>query len=82
MPSELSETWSPPWAPHVVGRFEPRVYDAEEHRYEPQRVEIECVSCGARHRTECASGNVRQRVQVFARVHLHRDPLAPKEKIS
>lgn len=70
------ETWSPHWAPHVVGTWTPRVVD-EDGEVEPAIVEISCAKCGGRHRVECRTGNVRGWINKFAAVHFHADPLAP-----
>jgi hypothetical protein len=75
--SDYSEKYSPPWSPHVRGSYEPRVIDRETMIPEPQRVHAVCDECKAEFRTTCASGMVRAHIATFARVHLHRDPLAP-----
>ena len=71
--------WSPDWAKHVIGRFTHREYDPMTGLPEPQKVEIKCSVCGAEWKLECSSGHVRDHVNRFAGVHLHRDPLdAPR----
>jgi len=72
----FSERYSPPWCLHVEGSYEPRVLDRETMIPEPQRVYAVCRECKAEFRTTCASGQVRAHIAQFARVHLHRDPLA------
>jgi hypothetical protein len=63
-----------PFAAHVQGTFEER--DAETFE---QRVDIECLRCGATYRAVCRQGMPRQHVNKFAVAgHLHRDPLAAK----
>jgi hypothetical protein len=70
------ETWDPPWAPHVRGRYTARVWDPASGMFEDQRVVADCAACGAHWEGHCASGNVRAHVDTFARVHTHRDALA------
>lgn len=72
-------TWSPPFAPHVRGRYERRTFDSEAGMPNPQRVAMECTRCGNTWRTVCASGQVRGHIAKFARLHLHRDVLDPAE---
>jgi hypothetical protein len=73
-------TYSPQWAPHIVGEFEPPTTD-ERGRPEPNKVRMRCGICKATHQTTCYSGAPRQWVLKFAVVHAHRDPLAlEKEK--
>ncbi len=72
-------TWRPPNAAHVLGTWEPRLFDPETGLPEPQRVMCICEwpDCGGVWTTECSSGLVREHVQRFALVHLHRDVFAP-----
>lgn len=72
------EAWSPDWAPHVVGRYTKRTFDAETQLPEPQKVEIRCTfpGCNAEWKLDCSSGLVRDHVNNFAKSHTHRDPLA------
>ena len=63
--------WSPPWAPHVQGRYEMRRYDAELKRFEPQLVVAVCTNCGHDWRASCESGLVRDHISRFAAIHLH-----------
>ena len=60
--------YSPPWAPHVRGRYEAREY-GPDGRPEPQRVEMACERCGAAWQTTCETGMVRGHVDRFALVH-------------
>jgi hypothetical protein len=76
MGTELTVRWSPPWAAHVEGRHSPRTLDADGLP-EEQRVEATCTVCRATFRRACSSGMVRHWIEVFAKVHLHRSPLAP-----
>ncbi len=69
--ADLTESYSPRWAPHVVGRYERRAFDPTLHVHEPQRYVVTCAACGAEHRGECASGMVRDHIATFARVHVH-----------
>jgi hypothetical protein len=70
--------WSPPWAPHVKGRYTSKVR-GDEGFCEPQRVTMVCTHrengqlCGATWQTVCASGNVRGHINNFAKVHAHKD---------
>lgn len=68
--------WSPPWATHVIGAIEPRRWNAEDRRHEPQRVEIVCGVCGATWQALCEQGRPLEHVQKFAVAHAHRDPFA------
>jgi hypothetical protein len=67
----------PDFAPHVVGRYEPRQFDQVDGRWEEQRIELECEVCGARTEKRCDSGRTREHVARFALGHLHRDPFGP-----
>ena len=76
--SELIE-WSPPWAPHVKGRYTPRTR-GENGMCEPQHVYMLCAFkhndgriCGETWQTVCASGNVRRHINNFAKAHSHSD---------
>jgi hypothetical protein len=71
----LTESWSPEWAPHAVGRYEAREVDPETGLAEPQRIEMTCSVCKDTARRSCTSGQVRQHIATFARMHLHRSPL-------
>lgn len=71
------EVWSPPEVPHVSGRYTRRI--VEDGQPQPQRVEMRCSKCEARHVVpECASGRVRQHIQSFAIAHAHVDAFAKK----
>lgn len=70
-------TWRPPWAAHVVGRYERRTWDEATGLPEPQQIEMLCEQCEAKWKTSCATGQVRRHIGAFAMVHLHRDPLEP-----
>lgn len=79
--AEVWEPWSPPWAPHVKGRYTRRVWDAVEKKHDPQRVEARCefVGCGGVYGpTSCDSGRVRDHIDTFATNHLHRDAMDPR----
>lgn len=65
---DLTERYSPPFAPRVEGRYEKRVGT------EPQRYAIECSACGETFGPAiCDSGRVRDRIAKFAVLHLHAD---------
>jgi hypothetical protein len=66
----------PDFAPHVVGRFEPRRFDLVDMAWDEQRIELECERCGSKMEKRCASGRPREHVARFALGHLHRDPFA------
>jgi hypothetical protein len=74
MPRELTETYSPPWCPHFLGRYEPQER-LPDGRPGPQRFTVECRVCGASWAGTCESGMVQQRIAKLAAPHLHRDPL-------
>ncbi len=76
MSDEAWDQWSPLSAPHVIGRYTRRVWDAELRQHEPQKIEMTCQICKAEHRAECPSGRVRDHIARFGSLHLHRDPLA------
>ena len=62
--------WKPRWAPvHIKARHEPRTF--QDGMPEEQRIECECLYCGAVWKGSCASGNARRHIQKFALVHLH-----------
>jgi len=76
-PKPLVE-FRPQFAPHVSGRFAERTFD---HRGLPnsQLWTAYCERCGDAKQGSCDSGQVRQHIQRFAMVHLHKDPLdAPR----
>lgn len=73
-------TYSPTWAPHVVGTYPERVIDRETGEADPQLVEMVCTICRDTHRVKCTTGAVRQWILRFAANHIHRDPLAPIPK--
>lgn len=72
-----SLTYSPRWAAHVVGRYDPREVDPETGEAEPQEVRLECSRCGATHKAVCTTGAVRGWVNRFALGHVHGDALDP-----
>lgn len=72
--------YSPPWATHVVGEYPEREVDPETGQAEAQLVRLRCGQCGGTHQVTCFTGAVRQHVLSFAKVHLHRDGLAPIPK--
>lgn len=67
------ETFSPRWAPHVVGTYD-RTTDPDGNP-EPTWVELSCSICKDSHRVKCESGAPRHWVQIFAQQHVHRDAL-------
>ena len=71
---ETWDAWSPPFAPHVDGRWTRRVL-AEDGTTEPQKVEMVCTHCGDKWQATCSTGLVHGHVQKFALLHLHRDVL-------
>jgi hypothetical protein len=73
------DEWRPPFAPHVLGRYTRRVWDAEEGKHEPQTVTATCETCREVYGpTTCDSGRVRSKVDTFALGHLHRDAMDPR----
>ncbi len=71
--------WSPPWALHVKGKYTEREV-RPDGLPEEQRVVMHCTVCGDAWQTGCTSGSVRQHIQRFAFVHIHRDALAVPAK--
>jgi hypothetical protein len=71
MAQELTEVYSPLWAPHVKGRYSAVELDPEGKR-EPQRVVARCEVCGAEYRNVCMQGMPRQHISRFAQVHSHK----------
>ena len=72
------EYWVP-FAPHVVGHYEPRpnLVDLGPGEEPEQRWRVTCGRCGATFQGVCTTGAVRTHFNRFATQHLHRDPLAP-----
>lgn len=71
MTTALAETYSPPFAPHVKGRYARREWT------DPQAFDVRCETCGESYGPAmCDSGRVRERIGKFAVGHLHRDPLS------
>lgn len=68
--------WSPHFAPHVKGRYEPRTYNREAGMHNPQAIYMHCTfeGCGTKWNTVCSTGQVRGQIARFAARHLHRDP--------
>lgn len=56
--------WTPPWAPHVEGEFDPK---AEL----PMWVKVHCAICGDDSKVSCSQGTPRTQVARYARVHMH-----------
>lgn len=76
--------WSPPWAPHVKGKYTKRVR-GDDGFCEPQRVQMACIHrgesgkvCGATWQTVCSTGNVRRHINTFAKVHAHKEFPSPE----
>lgn len=76
--------WSPKWAPHVKGRYTKRERDPANGMCEPQHVHMVCAHrgeggklCGASWQTICASGQVRNHINRFAKQHTHTDFAQP-----
>lgn len=67
-------SWRPPHAPHVLGTWTPRRF--ENGLPVPQEVRCACETCHATWTVSCSSGLPRARIQQFALVHLHSDPLS------
>lgn len=73
------QSYSPEWAPHVIGRYKPRQWDKQG---DPVPIEIlmSCTRCGAGRRVTSSTGQVKAAICRFARAHLHRDPLSDERK--
>lgn len=67
----------PAWAPHIEGYYFARPIN-EDGQPEEAEVGAKCTVCGESFKKMCLSGLMRQHIAVFARVHLHRDPLQVK----
>jgi hypothetical protein len=65
------ESWSPRWAPHIDGKYEPISYDPDTGMPEPAKVTMRCTRCGVEWQTMCSSGQQRSHIQTFAQQHLH-----------
>jgi hypothetical protein len=74
---EAMNEYRPRWAPWVVGTFQEPEFDPTRGCYEPLRVDVRCEKCGEATRRTCDSGQPRDHVARFARLHVHRDPLGP-----
>lgn len=69
----MTEEYRPPWCPHVVGRYSPRVIEPETGLPGEQRFVITCENCNAVYGpAPCTSGMVRQHVSNFAQSHAHK----------
>lgn len=71
--ADLSESWTPPFAPHVTGMHEPRTFDPTTRTFDPQRLRVQCSTCGDTFDGVCDSGRVRHKISKWAVMHLHRD---------
>jgi hypothetical protein len=70
-PPETYLLWSPVFAAHVVGYYEPRVAN-DDGTFEPQRWMVRCSKCGVDYGpARCHSGIVQTRIAMFAKGHLH-----------
>jgi hypothetical protein len=72
----VSKPYSPAFAPHVTAVVAQEDRD-EDGRLVEQRIDMVCEKCGTQHVAWCKTGNPRQHVVLFARAHLHADPLDP-----
>lgn len=77
MADEERVEYAPAWAgAHVAGSYT-RLTRGEDGEPEEQTVRASCSACGAElGPLKCRSGMPRHHVDTFARVHLHRHPLA------
>jgi hypothetical protein len=78
-PREDWHEWRPPFAPHVVGWFEPRPASRDLNPGETpeQKWRVRCETCGDVFQGACSTGAIRTHIARFAAAHLHRDPLKP-----
>lgn len=67
--------YSPKWAPHVVATIDEPEVDMATGLREEQKIDARCGTCGAIFHRTCSSGLVREHVNRFATLHVHRDPL-------
>ena len=68
--------YSPSFAKHVQGEHDARTNDAETGKVNPMRWATLCTVCKEQGRGLCDSGRVREKIDKWAILHLHRDPLA------
>lgn len=67
--------YRPSWADHVSGKYPPLVMDPDTRLPEPQKIEMHCSKCCDTTYAKCTTGAVRSKIDVFAMMHLHRDPM-------
>lgn len=71
----MSVAYTPSFAPLVKGEHDPRQNDPETGKVVPMRFTASCTSCGERVEGVCDSGRVREKIDKWAILHLHRDPM-------
>lgn len=69
--------YSPPFAPLVGAVHDVRKHDPATGKVEPMRFHVACSSCGDTYVGVCDSGRVREKINKWALMHLHRDAFTP-----
>lgn len=77
-PSKIS--YSPKWAPHVVGEYPKRRIDPETGAPEEQKWTAKCDLCGTVAQGVCTSGLVNQHIANFALAHSSPNPMRSDKK--
>jgi hypothetical protein len=73
--------WTPNWNINIKGWYEERRVDSETAQPEETPCGARCLVCGETFTKLCASGLFRKHISNFAKIHLHRDPLASGRKL-
>ena len=71
----MSVVYKPAFAPFVTGEHDPRRSDPETGLVVPMRFTASCSKCGEKVEGVCDSGRVREKIDKWAILHLHRDVL-------
>lgn len=71
--SNLTLSYSPKWAEHVSGNYEPPVFDEDGKKTEGQKWVAKCSKCNATTQGVCETGVVSQHIANFALVHAHKE---------
>jgi hypothetical protein len=68
--------YSPPFAPLVGAVHDVRRNDPVTGQVEPMKFRVTCQGCSETYDGVCDTGRVRERVNKWAILHLHRDTFA------
>lgn len=76
-PERKWESWSPAWAPEIVGEYEEPRFEGGMSIGQKWRARCTVEGCGAKFEGTCSTGVVRAHIAKFASVHVpeHRSPL-------